>query len=30
MIHEGANAAVLLGLVFVVLERKLDTKVVQL
>jgi peptide-methionine (S)-S-oxide reductase len=30
MIHDGANAAVLLGLIFVVLERKLDTKVIQL
>jgi peptide-methionine (S)-S-oxide reductase len=30
MLHDGANAAVLLGLVFVVLERKFDTKVVQL
>lgn len=30
ILHDGANAAVLLGLIFVVLERKLDTKVVQL
>jgi hypothetical protein len=30
MIHNGANIYVLLGFAFVVIERKLDTKVVRL
>jgi peptide-methionine (S)-S-oxide reductase len=30
MLHDGANLAVVLGLLFVILERKFDTKVVRL
>jgi peptide-methionine (S)-S-oxide reductase len=30
MLHDGANLAVVLGLIFVILERKFDTKVVRL